>query len=147
HRASIVACEEIMAQSRGVELLEDFPDGEEIAERFRHFFLVDVEKTVMQPVARQRLAEGALGLRDLVLMMRKDQIPPATVNIERLAEILRAHCRALNMPAGAPLSPRTFPDRLARLARFPQREIQWGMFAFIYFDTSTGFKLICVFPG
>src|SRR3546814_14363473 len=58
-----------------------------IADRLRHLLAVDVEKAVVQPVARENLAAMRAGrLRDLVLVVRKDQVVPAPVPIDALAQ-------------------------------------------------------------
>src|SRR2546426_12376924 len=64
---------------RGVHaLLAQVARGKEVAEPFRHLAAADVEELAVQPPARERLPRRRLRLRDLVLMMRKDQIhPPA----------------------------------------------------------------------
>ena len=54
-------------------------------------------------------AERALGLRDLVLVVREDQVGAAAVDVERLAEVAVRHRRALDVPARAARSPRARP--------------------------------------
>ena len=66
---------------------------------------------------------GRLGLRDLVLVVREDQVEPAAVDVERRAEVLARHRRALEVPAGTAAAPRRRPRGLARLGRLPQREV------------------------
>ena len=44
-------------------------------------------------------AERALRLRDLVLVVREDQVGAAAVDVERLAEVAVRHRRALDVPA------------------------------------------------
>src|SRR3546814_9107357 len=69
-----------------------------IADRLRHLLAVDVEKAVVQPVARENLAAMRAGrLRDLVLVVRKDQVVTAAVNIDGLAKQRFGHRRALDM--------------------------------------------------
>ncbi len=74
-----------MAQRRRLVARKNIPDGKDVAERLRHLLLVDVEKAVVHPRPRERQAVGRLGLRDLVLVMRKDQVAPAAVQVEGLA--------------------------------------------------------------
>ncbi len=68
-----------------------------------------------------------LGLRDLVLVMRKDEIDPAAMHVERLAEESHRHRRTLEVPARPPTPPGRIPRgprRLVlRLRGLPQREI------------------------
>ena len=81
----------------------------------------------MQPEPRHRLAVSAFALCDLVLMVRKDEIKPAGMDVNRLAEHGLRHCRALDMPARPPLAPRTIPARLCGLARLrslPKRKVR-----------------------
>ena len=56
----------------------------------------------VHPEARERLAGRALALRDLVLVVREDQIDAAGVDVDRrLAEQPQRHRRALDVPARA----------------------------------------------
>jgi hypothetical protein len=71
----------------------------EIAERFGHLLIVHLEKLAMHPALHEKLARGRLGLGDLVLMMRENQIDTASMDIDWGAEIFHGHHRALNMPA------------------------------------------------
>src|SRR5258708_33402443 len=93
--------------------LENVPQGIEIAERLRHLLPFDEEKLGVQPEARERLSGERLRLRDLVFMVREDQVDAARMNIERLAQILDRHDRALDVPAGAAGSELGIPERLA----------------------------------
>ena len=63
----------------------------------------------MQPVAGELLAPRRLALRDLVLVVREDEVHAAAVDVEVRAEVARGHRRALDVPAGAPLAPRARP--------------------------------------
>src|SRR5262249_10133833 len=103
---------------------QDLLDGQEVAERLRHLLLVDAHERMVQPVAHERRARRALRLRDLVLVVREDEVLAATVQVERLAEGLRRHRGALEVPARTSRSPRTLPERLARLHALPEREIE-----------------------
>src|SRR6266849_75225 len=99
--------------------------GHEVAERFRHLLACRrVEKTVVQPIARERLAlMCAYALRDLVLVVRKDEIEPAAMDIESFAEKRLGHRRAFDVPARSAASPRAFPARQIRCRRLPQHEV------------------------
>src|SRR2546430_9498039 len=98
----------------------------------------------MDPIARQRLAEGRFGLSNLVFVMGKNQVSAATMDVERLSKILRAHRRALDVPAGSPRPPGTIPRRFARFAGFPQRKIKWRPLPLIDLDAGARFQLIDV---
>src|ERR1041385_1308212 len=89
----------------GVEVLEHVAYDEEVAERLRHLLVVDTEEAVVHPVIHEALAGRALGLRDLVLVVRELEVHAAAVDVEVLAEQRAAHGRAFDMPAGAALAP------------------------------------------
>ena len=84
----------------------------------------------MHPVFGQRLAVAAFALRDFVFVMRKDQVEPAAVNVERLAQDPAAHGRALDVPARPAFAPGAVPGGLARLGAFPQGEVGGRALAF-----------------
>jgi hypothetical protein len=48
-------------------------------------------------------------LRDLVFVMREDQVVAAAVNVDLFAEFGEVHGGAFDVPAGAALAPRTVP--------------------------------------
>src|SRR5262249_1539091 len=78
-------------------------------------------------------------LRDLVLMMREDQIDAPGVDIERLPQVLDRHHGALNVPAGPAWTEFSIPKRLAVLRRFPKHEIpRIGLFVLIHVDARPG---------
>ena len=91
---------------------------------FDIFCVVDDQILDVHPEARERLARRALALRDLVLVMREDQVDAAGVDVDRrLAEQPQRHRRALEMPAGPARRIDDVPGRLARLGRLPQHEV------------------------
>ena len=88
-----------------------------------HLLAGEAEHPVVRPQLRERMPERAR-LGDLVLVVREDEVEPAAVDLERRAEQLLGHHRALDVPAGPAASPRRVPRRvLARLVRLPQREV------------------------
>ena len=113
------------AQRLEVVGLGDLADGDDVAERLRHLLAAEVHHAGVQPVARELpVAERALRLRDLVLVVREDEVGAAAVDVERLAEVAVRHRRALDVPARAARAPRALPERLAGLGRLPQREVE-----------------------
>ena len=83
----------------------------------------------MHPDAREGFAARGLGLRDLVLVVREDQVAAAAVHVEVHAEQLLRHRRALDVPAGPAIAPRRGPRAvLALLARLPEREVLLALF-------------------
>src|SRR3989338_5258821 len=99
----------------------------EVPKGFRHLLAVDGQQAVVAPAAGEGFA-GRLRLGDLVFMMGKHQIDPASVEVKGVTEILRAHRRAFDVPAGPPLAPRALPRGLAWFGRLPQGEIQRVLF-------------------
>ena len=87
----------------------------------------------MQPIANERFSRGALTLRDLVFVVRKDQINAAGVNVERLPQVLHAHRRALDVPAGPSRAQRRFPGLLPGFARLPESEVS-GIVLAVFID-------------
>ena len=56
--------------------------------------------------------------------MREAEVEPAAVQLERRAQVLVRHRRALDVPAGPAPAPRRLPPRvLLRLVRLPEREV------------------------
>ena len=109
-----------LARGRG----EHVADGDEVAGRLRHLLAIDGDEAVMQPVAGERLAAMRRdALRDFVLVVRKDEVEAAAMDVEGLAEMRLAHRRALDMPARPAAAPRARPagQRLGR--GLPQHEI------------------------
>ena len=66
---------------------------------------------------------GAGRLGQLVLVVREDQIDTAAVDVDRQAENLFDHRRALAVPAGPSVAPGRGPTRLMRLRRLPKHEV------------------------
>jgi len=106
---------------------EQLPDRDEVTLRLRHLGALDLQEAVVQPVIRHHgRVERAARLRDLVLMVRKDQVDAAAVDVEGLAQMLPRHRRAFDVPAGTagrPDSRRRRPCGLARLRGLPQHEV------------------------
>ncbi len=98
--------------------------GEEIAQALGHLLAIHQQHAVMQPDAGEFAAgEGAAALRQLVLVMREDQILAAAVDIEALAQIPPGHRTALDMPAWPPTAPGTVPAGKVGRGGLPQHEI------------------------
>ena len=89
-------------RTRPLPLAEQFSNSDEVAQRLRHLLAFHLQESVVHPnIRHQRRVEGAARLRNLVLMVRKHEIDAAAVNVESLAQVLPAHRRALDVPAGA----------------------------------------------
>ena len=75
-----------------------------VPERLRHLLAAELEHAVVHPELRELVAERAR-LRELVLMVREDEVEAAAVDLEDGAERVARHGRALDVPprpAGAP---------------------------------------------
>src|SRR5216117_4131823 len=70
--------------------------------------------------------ERALGLRDLVLVVREDVVDATGVHVEALAEVARAHRRTLDVPAGIAVAPRCLPYECCAslFGALPEREVR-----------------------
>src|SRR4029079_4115797 len=69
-------------------------------------------------------------LRKLVLVVGKDEVEPAAVDVERGPEQLPGHDRALDVPAGSAPAPGRLPRRvLAGLVCLPEGEVARVIFA------------------
>ena len=122
-RAPVMGAEHEQAENLQVILLLDLPHCKEIAQGLAHFPVVDIQEGVMQPVMSEFHAVARLRLGDLILMVREDQVLAAGVDVNRLAKILAAHDRALDVPARASFAPGGLPVGLPFLLRLPENEI------------------------
>src|SRR5690625_1062758 len=96
---------------------------------------------VMHPDIGEGFACRGLALRDLVFMMRKLKIQPATMNIEMIAQAAGRHGRALDMPARPANPPGRRPARLIRFSRFPEHEIERIALSLADLDTGTSSQI------
>src|SRR5439155_22901159 len=124
--------ERIADGARLIALRQDVAQCRKILESLRHLLAHRIlQKLGMQPVPGEGLAGRGLALRDLVLVMGKDIVDAAGVDVEALTQVLHAHRRALDVPAGAPRPQRRFPRLLAWLACLPEDEITGIVFAIV----------------
>ena len=66
-----------MADGRRVEaLVEQLTYGHVVAARLRHLVALDLQVLRMKPRAHERLSGRRLGLRDLVFVVRENQVFP-----------------------------------------------------------------------
>ena len=79
--------------------VQQIMDRHEVAFGLGHFPAFDLEIAIVHPDFCHPVGiMGAAGLGDLVFMMRKDQIQPASVNVKRFTQMVFRHHRAFNMP-------------------------------------------------
>src|SRR5215831_16001920 len=77
----------------------------------------------VEPIARKSLAGGAFTLCDFVFVMRKREINPPRVNVQRFAEIFHGHGGAFDMPTGTAGADSCLPEVLTRLRGLPESKI------------------------
>ena len=77
----------------------------------------------MEPSLDERFPGQRFALRDLIFVMRKDQVRTAGVNVEVLAQVFHRHGGAFDMPARPPAAERRVPARFALFACFPEDEV------------------------
>src|SRR5438093_4198487 len=83
-----------------------------------------VQQARVQPILGQwLLARKSFRLCDLGLVMGKDEISTATMDIVRRSKVSDRHRGVLNVPAGPALAPRTVPSDLTRLLTLPEHKI------------------------
>src|SRR6202046_239186 len=124
HGTAVVVAEECVPQRAVVPSRAQFLDGRKIPGALRHLGPVHAEEASVHPVARQRhLAGDLLHLRNLGLMVRKDQVDGAAVEVILGAEELLSDGRVLDVPSRAAWPEIGVPRWLSRLGPLPQREV------------------------
>ncbi len=122
-----MCAQHVEAQYLSRPVRQQLADGHEVTLRLRHLRAFDLQEAVVHPEIRHhRRVKGAARLRDFVLVVRKHEIDAAAVDVERLAQVLPRHRRALDVPARPPGrcdAAGRGPRRLARLRWLPQHEI------------------------
>src|SRR5690606_31780461 len=104
--------------------LEQVVDGDEVAFRLRHLAPLDLDEAVVHPdVGHHLRAVGAARLGDLVFVVGEDQVQPAAVDVEGLAETGGGQGRALDVPARTPPTPGAVPAGLLGRGQLPQHAI------------------------
>ena len=75
----------------------------------------------MDPVSAEGLSRKGFGLGQLVLMVRKDEIHPPCMHIDRGAEQFVGHSRALDVPPRSTASEVRVPHNIPvlRIESFP----------------------------
>src|ERR1019366_8727619 len=121
------------------------PLGHQVAERIvvtqrlGHLLPLHHEELGMQPEARKEFAGERLRLRDLVLVVRENQVPAAGVYVQGLPQVVDRHDGTLDVPAGTPRSDGSVPEWLALLGCLPERKIaRVGLFVLIDIHPGAG---------
>src|SRR5690242_4144170 len=96
---------------------------DDVAEALRHLLRAHVDEAIVNPEARERrTCVGAAALRNLILVMRENEVEAAAVDVDGLAKVGADHRRAFDMPAGTAPPPRRIPADHAVGTRLPQDE-------------------------
>ena len=132
YRLAVVAASEGVTEDDGQEaFFEDVVDGVEVVEALGHLAAVYEEVGAVDPVLEELdgVAAGAFALGDLVLVVGECEVDAAGVDVEVVLEVLHAHGRALEVPAGAALAPWALPEdvAVAGFAAFPEDEVCHGV--------------------
>ena len=119
--------------------------GDEIAERFGHFFAVDEQDAAVRPIFHERrFALGSCLLGDFRFVVGEFQLHRSAVEVVLRAEVMLGNSRVFNMPAGPAFSPGRIPRRLVFFVRFSPRfsedEIIRGVLIRVFFQPHTGVK-------
>ena len=101
----------------------------------------------MNPVRGKGLSSETLALGYLILVMWKNQVIAATVDVNHFAEMVQTHDGALDVPAGPPRTPWAVPERLAFFCPLPQCKIGGIFLPFIGFDPRSGYGLLLTAPA
>ena len=101
-----------------------------------------LQHAVVHPVVGQRLPGDGLGLQDLVLVVREDQVVAAAVDVDLLAQVAVDHGGALDVPSRPALPPGRVPGDLAGLGRLPHGEVQGVPLVGVRRDPSGGLHLL-----
>ena len=123
-------------------LFRHLADGEEVAQRLAHLFVVHIDVAVVHPVARVGLASAALGLGNLVFVVGEDQVLSAAVDVDGLAQVLVDHRGALDVPARTALAPAGRPARLTRLGSLPEHKVQRVLLVLAHADARAALQLL-----
>ena len=109
HRA-VVRGAEVVAQHDRARVLTISETSTELPSDLHIFSPLMVTQALCTQYRAKLVAEG-LGLGDLVLVVREDQVEAAAVDVEGVAEVLVGHRRALQVPAGPAAAPGRLPAR------------------------------------
>ncbi len=116
---------------------------DDIADRLRHLVAAELQQSVVHPVAGERLlpryaSDWAISFS----WCGKIRSAPPPWMSSSPSRWLRAHRRALDVPARATRAPGAFPARFARLGRFPECEIERVRLSLVDFDPGAGQQIV-----
>src|SRR5213593_169224 len=141
--------QKISDRQRVVTLVQKIAKRIEVPFGLGHLLAVDKQVFAVDPETNEWAAGRSLTLGNLVFMMRKEEIDPAAMKIERLAKVLHRHCRTFKMPARTAFAKRGWPAGFPRILRcLPQDEIAgFLLFVFVRIDASAHLQFSLVESG
>src|SRR5207244_8036416 len=94
----------------------------------------------VQPYPHKLFSGHAFALRDLRLMVRKDIVYTAAMDVDLIAEERGRHRAALDVPAGTSRSPLRIPFHIAIffVPRLPKCEVADGFFVVLFMVQAAG---------
>ncbi len=113
---AVVVVEEGQPDGGRLPLLQQVAHEDQVAERLGHLGAVQADQADVQPVADEGRAGGRLGLGRLALVVGEDQVAPAAVDVDGLAQLAQGQGRALDVPARAGPGPTGTPTTARRAA-------------------------------
>src|SRR2546422_6542290 len=117
----------------GVVAPEQIADQDQVVQGFAHLLAPVPQHADVRPDSSEGPYPGdRLRLRNLALVMWKDQVGSAAVHVNLVAQVGERHGRTLDVPARASFSPRTRPARFVGRTFLPEQEIErvllaWGV--------------------
>ena len=112
-------------------------ESKKISQALRHLLAFDQQEAGMKPEMSEGLAGVGFRLRNLVLVMREDQIFSAGVQVKSFPEFVHRHDGALEVPARASRADGRFPRSFAWLRGLPEREVASAVLI-IFIDVDAG---------
>jgi hypothetical protein len=104
-RAVVRRQREVAEVERLVAEVRQICDPDDVSRALRHLGVVHGQELAVHPDGHDAMAEGALRLGDLVLVVRELEVDPAGVDVEALAEVLERHGGALDVPSRKAVAP------------------------------------------
>ena len=118
HRGEWLAEQRVVAR-------EEVLQGDEVVVALAHLLAGDGDHVVVHPGVHGGVPLGGDTLCNLALVVREDEVEASAVDVELVAEVLAAHGRALEVPAGEAVGPGGGPAHdVLGCGLLPQGEVQ-----------------------
>ena len=127
---------------------EGLLERDEVVEALAHLLAVHGDHVVVEPVPHEGRIVGGLGLGDLALVVGELVLQSAAVDVDGLAEVLHAHDRAFEVPAGETHPPGAGPlHDVVGLGLLPEGEIDGVLLVRRRLDAGPGDHLVDIPAG